>query len=75
MRQGVVLAAVGIGVGGAVAFALAHTVSAFLYNVAPTDPATYAAVGGFFAVIVLAAASLPALAAARTSPMAVLRED
>jgi predicted permease len=75
MRQGLVLAAVGISVGGAVALALAHTVSAFLYNVTPTDPVTYAAVGGFFAVIVLAAASLPALAAARTNPMTVLREE
>jgi predicted permease len=75
MRQGLVLAAVGIGVGGAVAFVLAHTVSAFLYNVAPTDPATYAAVGALFAVIVLAAATSPALAAARTSPMTVLREE
>lgn len=75
MRQGLALAAVGIGIGGAVAFALAHTVSAFLFNVTPTDPVTYAAVGGFFLLIVLAATSLPALAAARTSPMTVLRED
>jgi putative ABC transport system permease protein len=75
IRQGLVLAAVGIGVGGAVAFALAHTVSAFLFNVTPTDPVTYVAVGGFFALIVLTAASLPALAAARTSPMTVLRND
>jgi cell division protein FtsX len=75
MRQGLVLAAVGLGIGAAVAFALGHTVSAFLFNVTPTDPVTYVAVGGFFAVIVLAAASLPALAAARTSPMTVLREE
>jgi predicted permease len=75
LRQGLVLAAVGLAVGGAVAFALTHTVSAFLFNVTPTDPVTYTAVGGFFALIVLAATSLPALAAARTSPMTVLRED
>jgi predicted permease len=75
MRQGLVLAAVGLGVGGAVAYVLAHTVSAFLYNVKPTDPLTYAAVGGFFALVVLGASSLPALAAARTSPMTVLREE
>jgi putative ABC transport system permease protein len=75
MRQGLVLAAVGIGVGGAVAFALAHTVSAFLYNVTAADPVTYVAVGSFFALTVLAAASFPALAAARTNPMTVLRED
>jgi predicted permease len=75
IRQGLMLAAVGIGVGGAVAFALAHTVSAFLFNVTPADPVTYVAVGSFFALIVLAAASLPALAAARTSPMTVLREE
>jgi predicted permease len=75
MRQGLMLAAVGIGVGGAAAFALAHTVSAFLYNVTPTDPLTYMAVGGVFALVVLAASSLPALAAARTSPMMVLREE
>jgi len=73
--QGLVLAVVGIGVGGAVAFALGHTVSAFLFNVSPADPVTYAAVGSVFTLIVLAAASLPALAAARTSPMTVLRED
>jgi predicted permease len=75
MRQGLVLAAVGISVGGVVAFALAHTIAAFLFNVTPTDTVTYAAVGGFFALVVLAAASLPALAAARTSPMTVLREE
>jgi predicted permease len=75
MRQGLVLAAVGIGVGGAVSFVLARTVSAFLYNVTPTDPLTYAVVGSFFALVVLAASSLPALAAARTSPMTVLRQE
>jgi predicted permease len=75
LRHGLTLAVIGIGVGLAAALALSRTLSGLLVNVTPTDPATYAAIAGFFLVIALVASAIPALRAARVNPMTVLRDD
>ena len=47
----------------------------FLYEVEPTDPLTLVLVCSGVAVLVVAAAVLPARRAAGTDPMAVLRSE
>jgi predicted permease len=75
LRHGMLLAALGIGIGLVAAFALSRTLSGLLVNIAPTDPATYALIAAGFFVIALAASAIPALRAARVNPMTVLRDE
>ena len=52
----------------------AHAVLAgLLYDVTPTDPATFVAVTGLLAATAFAACSAPALKAARVDPIVALR--
>ena len=64
-RQGAALALGGLVLGIGVAYALAHLISALLFGVTSTDPATYigAAVGLF--VMALIATAIPARQAAQ----------
>lgn len=59
--RSVLLAGVGLVIGGAVALALSRVLRSQLYNVGPTDPVTFAAVS----LVLLAAAGLAALLPAR----------
>jgi ABC-type antimicrobial peptide transport system permease subunit len=65
------LAGIAIGVGGA--FATTRVLQTFLFQVSPTDPATFAGIALFFLVVALAASYIPARRAARIDPMAALR--
>jgi predicted lysophospholipase L1 biosynthesis ABC-type transport system permease subunit len=69
------LAAVGLALGLAGAALLTRSMAALLFEVSPTDPATFAAAAGLLAAAVLGAAFLPAQRAARLDPVAVLRGD
>jgi putative ABC transport system permease protein len=71
--QAITIAAAGIGAGVAAAFALMRTIASLLYDVAPTDPLTFAAVVGALAVTTLAASSAPAIRAALVDPIIALR--
>jgi putative ABC transport system permease protein len=75
VRQGVVLAVVGITVGIVVASGFSQLFSRLLYGVTPTDPLTFATAP----VILLCAAALacwlPARRAARIDPVLALRQD
>jgi predicted permease len=75
LKYGMSLAALGIAAGLVAAWALSRSISGLLVNIAPTDPATYAAIAVFFLLIALVASAIPALRAARMSPMTVLRND
>ena len=75
MKQGLTLAAVGVAAGLAGAFALSRVLSALLFGVQPTDPATMAAVVGTIAVVATVACALPAWRASRVDPIVVLREE
>jgi putative ABC transport system permease protein len=75
MKQGLLLAAVGVAAGLAGAFALSRVLSSLLFGVQPTDPATMAAVVGTIAVVATVACALPAWRASRVDPIVVLREE
>jgi predicted permease len=66
---------IGIAVGLGLALFLSRTMEAFLVDVSPFDPATFAVVTAFLAVVALAAWYLPARRASRMDPVTALRED
>jgi putative ABC transport system permease protein len=73
VREGVALAAIGLALGLAGAFALTRFLTSQLFGVAPTDPATFAAVAVLLALVALAATAAPARRAAAVDPMVALR--
>ena len=60
-----------IGVGGAIV--LGRVIQPLVFGVSPSDPATLAAVSVGFAIIAIAASSIPALRAIKVNPMTALR--
>jgi ABC-type antimicrobial peptide transport system permease subunit len=75
LREGAVLAAVGVALGIAGAVAVTRSLSSLLYDVSPTDPAVLLALPLLLAGVALAACYLPARRAARSDPLSVLRTD
>jgi putative ABC transport system permease protein len=67
--------ALGVAIGWAAAWAASSTLESFVFGVRPTDRGVYLAVGGFLAVVGLAAAFVPAVRAARVDPNAALRHE
>jgi putative ABC transport system permease protein len=61
--------------GVAAALALAGVIRGMLYEVAPSDPWTFAAVCGILAAAVAVACWLPARRAAAVDPMVALRYE
>ena len=75
VREGMVPAAIAIAVGMPAAYALSRLFTSVLYGIHNDDPATYAAVPVFLAVVALFACWLPARRASRVDPQVVLRSE
>jgi predicted permease len=75
LREGMVLAAIGTGVGLAAALGLTRFLASLLYGVRPADPPTLAAVALLLAGIALLACGVPAWRATRVDPMVALRYE
>ena len=75
LREGVVLAAAGIGIGVVAAWMAARGMSALLAGVRPNDPATIAIASALCLATAIVGCLRPALRAARTDPMAALRSE
>ena len=75
MRSGLLIAAIGIGIGLAGAFALTRLMRSLLFAVEATDIATFASVSFGLLVIALLACYLPARRAARVDPLVALRYE
>ena len=75
LRQGALVALVGIGVGTAVALSSATLIESLLYGVSPRDPAILSTIALGLFVVSLLACWLPARRAARLSPVEALRTD
>jgi putative ABC transport system permease protein len=73
VREGVRLAFLGIGAGLVAGFFVSRLMASFLFDVTPSDPATFASVSILSGAVALAACYLPARRASRIDPMAALR--
>jgi ABC-type antimicrobial peptide transport system permease subunit len=73
VSQGMYPVLAGLIAGAGAALFAARFLRALLYDLEPSDPATYAAVLGLLTTIALAACWLPARRAARADPIAALR--
>jgi putative ABC transport system permease protein len=75
LRQGLLLAAIGVTAGLIASFVLTRFLRSFLYSINPFDPFTYALVSLILIALVLFACYLPARRAAGTNPSVVLRYE
>jgi putative ABC transport system permease protein len=75
LRQGSVLALVGLALGLLASVAAGRLLRAFLYGVKPLDAATYVAVAVALLALSITAALLPARRASRIDPMVALRSE
>jgi putative ABC transport system permease protein len=74
LRQGVVLAALGIAIGAFGSFAMARGMATLLHEVSPTDPVTFVAVAVMLAAVAVVGSWLPARRAAAVDPVVALRD-
>ncbi len=75
VRQGMVLALIGIGVGLVGAFGLTRLIASLLFGVNATDPFTFMAISLLLLFVALLACYLPARRAARLDPMIALARN
>jgi len=75
LRQGMVLATIGLGVGLIAAVALTHLISGLLFGVASTDPMTFAAAAVTLWGVAGGATLFPAMRATRVDPLTALRQE
>lgn len=75
MRQGVLLAVIGVAVGAAVAFGMARGLSFFLYGVNAFEPLIYAAVALALLAASVTATFFPARRATKVDPIVALRAE
>ena len=75
LRDGAKIALFGIASGIAGALALTRLMASLLFEVKPTDPATFAGVAILLAFVVLAACYIPARRAMKVDPMVALRYE
>ena len=75
LSEGLSLAGLGLLAGVAGAFAATRLLSAFLFGVSPTDPATFTAAGLLLFGVAALACWLPARRAARVDPLDALRQE
>jgi putative ABC transport system permease protein len=73
VRQGLVVAIVGVVAGGAGAFALTSLLSSMLFGVTATDPLTFGLCAIVMVLVAVAATWIPATRASRVDPMNALR--
>lgn len=75
LRRGMVLAAVGVAVGGGSALVATRALEGFVYGIEPSDPATLAGVTVAILGVTALACWIPALRATRLDPAVTLRAE
>ncbi|HEU4618322.1 MAG TPA: ABC transporter permease [Gammaproteobacteria bacterium] len=73
VRNALLMAVLGVALGLAGSFALSRVLASFLFEVSPTDPATFAAVSAGLLLVALVASYVPARRAAGVDPASALR--
>jgi predicted permease len=69
------LAMIGIGVGAVASLLVSRAIAALLFNTAPNDPITFAAMVVLISAVALLAGYIPARRASRVNPMVALRNN
>jgi putative ABC transport system permease protein len=75
LRNGMSLAFVGAAIGLAGAYAVTRVMSNLLFEVVPTDFATFVAVSAILIIVALLACFIPALRATKVDPLVALRYE
>ena len=75
LGQAIRPALVGVALGLAGAFAGSRLLTALLYGIEPTDPASYLGATGLLLLVVVGAASIPSVRASRIAPMTALKQE
>jgi predicted permease len=74
LKQGMVLAVIGLVLGSAGALAAGRLMRSLLFDVSPTDPLTIVGVVAAMAIVATLACLVPALRATRVDPLTTLRQ-
>jgi putative ABC transport system permease protein len=75
LKDGALLATVGVGIGIGGAFALTRLMNSLLFEVKPTDVQTFISVAAFLIFVALLASYIPACRASKVDPSAALRAE
>jgi putative ABC transport system permease protein len=75
LRRTLALAGLGVAIGTAAALGVTRVLAKFLFEVKPSDPATFLAVAVLLSCVALGAGWIPARRATRVDPMVALRHE
>ncbi len=75
LLEGLRVAVAGMAAGALIAFWVAHSITALLYGVRPSDPLTFASVACVLLAVAALACYIPALRATRVDPTVALRAE
>jgi len=75
VRQGALLAMLGVGTGVLGALAATRLIAHMLFGIRPSDPITFVAVGLLLAIVAVLASYIPARRASKVDPMVALRYE
>jgi putative ABC transport system permease protein len=75
VRQGLVLALIGVFLGVIASLALTRVLASQLYGVTPTDPVTFTTISVLLILVAVIACSIPAMRATKVDPMIAVRHE
>jgi putative ABC transport system permease protein len=75
LRRASVLTGIGLALGVALAFGLAHLTAGLIFGVRPHDPAVFSSITVVIALIAMGSSWIPARRAARIDPMVALHDE
>jgi putative ABC transport system permease protein len=75
LRNGMMLAGLGVAIGLAGAFALTRVMTTLLFGVTPTDTITFGTVSALLLIVAFLACYIPARRATKVDPLVALRYE